>query len=68
VLTRVLVDRYVAEELAITSRNPLDHFCDSADLLRWGALGDDLPDSFTVEAYQRFMIDRTVREGGRTAA
>jgi malate synthase len=68
VLTRPLVDRYVAEELAITSRNPLDHFCDSADLLRWGALGDDLPDSFTVEAYQRFMIDRTVREAGQFAA
>ena len=61
VLTTVLVDRYVAEELAITSRNPLDHFCDSAELLRWGALGKDLPDSFTVEAYQRFMVDRAAK-------
>ena len=40
VLTTVLVDWYVAEELAITSRNPLECFCESAELLRWGALGD----------------------------
>lgn len=68
VLTRVLVDRYVAEELAITSRNPLDHFCDSADLLRWGALGEELPEFFTVEAYQRHMIDRSTREAVPFAA
>ncbi|WP_051297872.1 malate synthase [Brevibacterium album] len=64
VLTGLLVDRWLAEELAITERSPIDHYTDAAELFRAGAMGEELPESFTVHAYDRHLVDRRARAFG----
>ncbi|GAA2098072.1 malate synthase A [Brevibacterium salitolerans] len=64
VLTGLLVDRWIAEELAITERSPVDHFTESADVFRSGSMGEELPESFTVAAYDKHLVDRRARAFG----
>ncbi|MCT1921883.1 malate synthase A [Brevibacterium luteolum] len=67
-VTRRLVERIMAEELATIRRHPADHYCDAVQILRETALDDDLPDFLTTPAYKQFLVHRHAREYGALAA
>ncbi|WP_349829093.1 malate synthase A [Brevibacterium litoralis] len=60
-ITRPIVERCMAEELAQIERHPADHYCDAMEVFRETTLGDDLPPFFTTTAYAKFMVERYTR-------
>lgn len=63
-VTRTLVERFMAEELALIERHPADHYCDAVEVFRQSTLEDDLPDFLTTLAYERYLVDRAARRAG----
>ncbi|GAA4284269.1 malate synthase A [Brevibacterium daeguense] len=60
-LTRTMVERCLAEELATIRRHPADHYCDAVEIFRETALGEEFQDFLTTPAYLRFLVDRRAR-------
>ncbi|GAA4387543.1 malate synthase A [Brevibacterium pityocampae] len=61
-VTRSLVDRFLAEELATIPRHPADHYCDAVEIFRQTALREEFPDFLTTPAYTQYLVDRRARE------
>lgn len=60
-VTRELVARCAAEELAVIVQHPADHYPDAAEVLAAAALGDTMPGFLTTEAYEDFLVDWRVK-------
>lgn len=67
-ITRRLIERFMAEELATIRRHPADHYCDAVQIFRETALDDELPDFLTTPAYTQFLVHRHARDYGHIAA